>query len=675
MAILSAAFIYGNLSAQELPATSEQQLENLAAASDEETEDDSYLQQLVQFTKHPINLNSTDGQELRELRLLTDLQIENFLSYRRLLGYFINIYELQSVPSWDIVTIKKVLPYITINNSVSVKEDFKTRITKGDPTLLIRYSQVLEKPKGFDRNSPGTKYSGGPQKYFVRYRYNYKNLLQYGLVGDKDAGEQFFKGAQKQGFDFYSFHLFMRKKGMVQCLALGDFTVNMGQGLIQWQSLAFGKSADVLNIKRQSTILRPYNSAGEFNFHRGAGITIQKGLMEATGFLSVRKLSANYVADTINREDYVSSFLSSGYHRTASEVADRNNLVQTTFGANVTIRSKQWHIGINGIHYQFSLPLQKRDEPYNLYALNGNIWSNLSTDYSFTYRNFHFFGEAATDKNFHTAFVSGLLISADPKVDLSLLYRNISGKFQSLNGDAFTESTYPANENGFYAGITIRPISTMRIDAYADVYQFPWLKYLADAPSSGKDYLIQLTYSPDKRTELYTRYKTETKEINQPGNNSVTNYLVGVPKQNWRSQLSVKVSPNITLRNRIELLWYNPHSSSSENGFLTFFDIFYASVKMPFSLNGRLQYFETDSYNSRLYAYENDVLYGYSIPVFYDKGFRYYLNCSYKLSKKARCWIRCSQFLYSNKNEIGSGPDIIDSNHKTDVRVQFIISL
>ncbi|MBL0144814.1 MAG: hypothetical protein IPP48_02690 [Chitinophagaceae bacterium] len=61
------------------------------------------------------------------------------------------------------------------------------------------------------------------------------------MLGEKDAGEQFFKGNQKQGFDFYSTHLFARNIGIVKALALGDFTVNMGQGLTQWQSLAFKK--------------------------------------------------------------------------------------------------------------------------------------------------------------------------------------------------------------------------------------------------------------------------------------------------------------------------------------------------------------------------------------------------------------------------------------------------
>src|SRR6185436_15789563 len=216
---------------QVTPAT-EQQLENLTDADQTETEDDSYLQQLEHFKKNPVNLNTADENDLHELKILTDLQIANFISYRKLFGKLISIYELQSVPSWDVYTIRKLLPFITLSEPVKIVDVFKTRFKGGEHSLLFRFSQVIEKSKGFDKTTSGTKYLGSPQKFFFRYRYQYKNLLQYGMVGDKDAGEQFFKGAQNKGFDFYSFHLFARKIGPVQSLAIGDFTVNMGQGLI-----------------------------------------------------------------------------------------------------------------------------------------------------------------------------------------------------------------------------------------------------------------------------------------------------------------------------------------------------------------------------------------------------------------------------------------------------------
>jgi hypothetical protein len=656
--------------AQDIPPATEQQLENLTDVEQAETEDDSYLQQLEQYRRNPINLNAAEASELRELRILTDLQIANLISYRRLLGKFISIYEIQAIPTWDVSTLRKLLPFITIDLPVSLKDDFVNRFNGGNHSLLFRFTQVLEQAKGFDNATTGTKYSGSPQRLFFRYRYTFKNLLQYGLAGDKDAGEQFFKGAQNKGFDFYSFHLFARNIGNIKALALGDFTVNMGQGLIQWQSLAFKKSVDVMGVKRQSTVLRPYNSGGEFNFNRGAGITFKKGRIETTAFASIRQLSANFVADTINFEDYISSFQTSGYHRTEAEIADRNKLRQISYGGTIKYTGNGWHIGINAVNYQFSNPVQKRDEPYNIFAISGKSWYNLSVDYSYTYKNFHFFGEAAADKNFNKAFLNGLLISVDSRVDVSVVHRSITQDYQSINGNAFTENVYLNNERGLYAGITIRPAIAWRLDAYADIYKFPWLKNQVDAPSYGKDFLAQLTYTPNKQVELYTRFRNETKQSNQTDNTTVTNYLVNLPKQNWRTQISYKINPVIALRNRIEIVWYDRNGTSSENGFLTFFDFIYKPLMKPFSGVLRLQYFETDGYNSRLYAYENDVLYSYSIPVFYDKGYRYYMTLNYDMTKNISFWIRCAQTIYRDKAVIGSGLDEIKGNRKTEIKIQ-----
>jgi len=658
-------FTYG----QEIPITTEQQLENQTDADQGETEDDAYLQELEQFRKNPINLNTADADELKQLRIVTDLQIANLISYRNLLGKLIHVYELQAVPSWDVNTIRKLLPFVTTAMSLSLAEEASKRFSGGEHSLLLRVSQVLERSDGFDKSTSGTKYIGSPQKILFRYRYTYKNLLQFGLVGDKDAGEEFFKGAQKKGFDFYSFHFFARKIGIIQSLALGDFSVNMGQGLIQWQGLAFKKSADVMGVKRQAAVLRPYSSAGEFYFHRGGGITIKKGKLEGTAFASFRKLSANFVADTVNNEDFISSFLTSGYHRTSSENADRNNLTQTAFGGNIIYRGKKWHVGVNGIYYHFSLPVQKRDEPYNLYAISGSNWYNFSVDYSYTYKNLHWFGEAAADKNSNKAFINGLLVSVDPRVDISFVQRTINKAYQSINGNAFTESTYPTNETGFYTGISIRPAIGWRLDAYADIYKFPWLKYLVDAPSHGKDFLAQLTYTPNKQVEMYTRFRNETKQSNQSDNTTVTNFLVSIPKQNWRTQISYKVNPAVTLRNRIEVLWYNK-DVNKEMGFLSFFDFVYKPMLKPYAGTIRLQYFETDSYDSRIYAYENDVLYSYSIPAFYDKGFRYYININYDLTKKLNFWIRWAQTIYRNKISIGSGLDEIPGNRRSELKIQ-----
>ena len=667
---------------QEIPPNTEQQLEDLTDADQAETEDDSYIIQLQYFKKHPLDLNEADANELKELFFLTDLQIENLLSYRHLLGKFISIYELQAIPAWDVATIKKILQFITINDSMSTIEDLKKRFARGDHGLLFRISEVLERSKGFDNTTPGTKYLGNRQRLFFRYRYQYKNLLQFGVTGEKDAGEQFFSGKQKYGFDFYSFHLFATKLGRVHALALGDFTVNMGQGLIQWQSIAFSKSADVSTIKRQLSILRPYNSSGEFYFNRGAGITLRFGKIEATGFVSLRKLSANFGADTLSNEDFISSFLNSGYHRTGSEADDKNNMQQFSYGGNITYHQRNWHIGANGVGYNFSLPVQKRNEPYNLFAIHGRDWTNFSIDYSWTHRNLHFFGEVAADKNLDRAILNGLLISVDPHVDLSFVQRAIDKRYQAVYGNAFTENTYPTNENGIYTGITIKPMAGWRLDMYADLYRFPWVRYLADAPGYGKDFLVQATFAPNKQLMIYSRFRSESKQYDLTGNTTVMNYVVMIPKQSWRTQINYKINSSTTVRNRVEILWYNKNArpddpvgreNDFETGFLSFFDLLYKPLLKPYSGNIRLEYFETSGYNSRVYTYENDVLYSFSIPAFYDKGYRYYINLGYDVKRNASVWLRWAQTIYKNKTSVGSGLDEIPGDQRSEIKIQMML--
>jgi hypothetical protein len=488
------------------------------------------------------------------------------------------------------------------------------------------------------------------------------------LTADKDPGEPFFKGINSKGFDFYSFHLFAQNAGIFKSIAIGDYTVNLGQGLIQWQSLAFKKSSEVLAIKRQSAILKPYTSAGEFYFNRGAAATIQKGKIQATFFTSFRNISANKSIDSANN-DIFTSFLALGLHRTPSEQEDKNAIRQFSFGGNISYRYRKLAIGFNAVNYQFSSAFQKREEPYNLYALKGSLWNNASVDYSFTHKNLHLFGEAAVDKNLNKAFVNGLLVSVATNVDLSLLHRHINQAYQAVYGNAFTENTFPVNESGLYAGISVKPVSAITLNAYADVYSFPWLKYRTDAPSEGKDFLVQLVYEPNKKVEVYTRYRYESKQINEVQNSFVTNYIVAKPRQNWRLHFTYALSPGFYFRSRVDMLWYDREGKTSEQVFLIFAE---GSFEPTSSLtaNLRLQYFETDGFNSRIYAYENDVLFSYSIPAFFDKGFRYYGNINYDVSGKFSVYLRWAQTIYKNKSVIGSGLDEIIGNRRSEIKLQ-----
>jgi DNA uptake protein ComE-like DNA-binding protein len=649
--------------AQQLPSATEQQLENLSDVTEEETEDDTYLQQLQYLLLHPLNVNAATAEELQALRLLTPLQIENFIQYRKLFQNLISLYELQAVPLWDVTTIRKLLPYITISAKI---ENIGSRFVNGDHSLLLRNTRILEKQKGFNRTLP-THFAGDQNHLLFRYKYQYKNELQYGIVGDKDAGEAFFNGTQKSGFDFYSFHFFARKLGVIKALAVGDFTINMGQGLLQWQALAFKKSSEPLAVVRQSPTLMPYHSAGEALFNRGAGITLQKGVWETTVFASFRNSSANLASDS--SADYFTSFSNSGLHRTPFEIADKGSIRQTAIGGVIKLHLSRFNISVNAVNYHFSKPLQKRDEPYNLYAINGSGWHNGSVDYNGVFKNIYVFGEAAVDKRGNGAFINGAMASVDPKVDVSLVHRHISPQYQALYGNAFTENIAPTNERGLYAGIAVRPTPAWRLNGYADFFGFPWLKYRVDAPSRGQDYLLQLTYQPNKKLEAYARFRQEQKGLNALTADSVMHFVSPKRRQNIRLHVAYNVSRSLTFKSRGEVMLYDVNGNDSEEGYLIFFETAYGVLK-KLKGNVRLQYFDTDGYNSRIYAYESDVLYSYSVPAFFDTGFRYYFNLQYDVFKKGSVWLRWSQAIYTNQQAIGSGLTSIAGNTRSEIKCQ-----
>lgn len=676
---------YNSLQAQEgTGSLNEEQLETLVEKTDAAIEDDSYLQQLEYFKKHPLSINKAGAEELSELNLLSGLQIQEFILYRKLFGKLLNIYELQSIPGWDIGTIKNILAFISVEDDTGIFGQMMKSRKGGEQSFLFRYASDIEKSKGYYKPvQPGASfYAGDRAALFFRYKYNYKNVLQWGLLGDKDAGEQFFKGAQKQGFDFYSFHLYMRSAHLLKALALGDFTVNLGQGLIQWQSLAFKKGADITAVKRQAPVLRPYNSAGEYNFHRGVGITLEKSNMQLTIFGSYRRVSTASFTDTLAAEETASSFQPGGYHRTPAEIANRNNLVQIAYGGNIKYSGTGWHTGINIIHYGFSKRIQKTPAPYQLFAFNGSSLTNASIDYSYTYRNIHLFAEAATDNNYSGAVLSGAIISIGQKIDASVIYRNISSSYHSLNGNAFTENSSPANEKGLYMGASIRPSAYVKIDAYADVFRFPWLKYQVNALTEGADYFIHVSYQPTKQFELFMQYKNENKPINQAGDQTVTALTNPVSKQDWRIQCSIIMNKKLTLRHRVEMIWYDKRGLTPGEGFLFNTDCFYKPFSKSLTGNFRWQYFETNGFNSRVYAYESDLLYAVSVPFYYDKGWRYYINVSSRLPGFSRLKrkdgiettvsLKWSQTIYPGKLNTGSGLDEVQGNKRSEIKLQVL---
>lgn len=661
-----------------------QNIEMLSEQLDSEDGDLSNLTDVWNYyRKNPINLNKTQREELMELQLLTDIQINNLFKHRAKNGNLISIYELQSIDGFDLITIKKILPFVYVSDQFnsahfSAREMFKD----GKHEFVVRFQRVLEKQAGYfvpdsatKTDKPNSYYLGDPNRLFARYRFQYNNNVSFALSGEKDAGEEFFKGTQKQGFDFYSGHIAIRNIRFVKTLVIGDYQATFGQGLTIWQGFAFGKSASPMNVKRYGYGIKPYYSFDENRFFRGAAGTFKIKRFELTGMVSYKKIDANATTvDTLGNGELdvvgVSSLETGGLHNTTSLVQDKGTITQTVLGANAAYNYKSLHIGVTAQNMNLSAELQKAPALYNQFDFQGKHNFVGGLDYNYVIKNVNLFGEYAMSKNSGTAFCQGMIVALDPKLTFSAHYRNFDKKFQNLFGNAISENTLPQNEQSLYIGMEAKLLKSMTLSVYMDQYRFPWLKFGVSAPSGGKDIFAQLNYTPTKKIDMYVRFRHRTKLENSDVDNAY-DYVMPYAQENYRYNLSAQITADIKIKSRIEYVHVNKEQQPDENGVAFVQDLIYKNMKLPFTLTLRYAVFDTKSYDSRVYAYENDVLYSYSVPALYYKGQRAYILVNWDISRNFEIWVRVAQSIYDNKTVLQEGSlNQINANHKTELKLQ-----
>ncbi len=685
--VISLLFLCLGISAfsQEKSEIVQQRIEFIAEQLEtEEIDLTNVVQQLNYYYDHPLNLNGATAEELEELNLLSDVQISDLLLHIKLFGKLITIYELQSLEYWDLQTIQLVQPFIKVDDKLeSLHISLKEAVKQGNYELYMRYQTSPEEKSGYQQVSDSALqvsnnfYYGNPDRYYSRFRYSYRTNLSIGVTGEKDAGEQFFRGAQKDGFDFYSAHAFFKGGKYLKALAVGDYQVQIGQALNLWSGYAFGKTADVTNIKKTANPIRPYTSVDETRFMRGAAVDFGFGPLSLLAFASMKKVDASVLADSLYDDlEFVSSINLSGLHRTNSEIQKKDALTETIAGANLRYRNRNLQLGIAGVYQGYDKDFNKSIQPYNQFDFRGKEMVSLSGDYSYVIRNFNFFGEASRSSySGNWANVHGVLFSLDSRASFSLLYRNYQKGYQTFYNNGFSEGSNTQNENGIYAGFKLKLSSAWTLNTYADLFTFPWIKYQVDAPTTGHELLIQPSYKPNKQLEIYVRYRQQLRQKNSRDSDGTVTPIEDVLQRNYRLNLSYAVSELFTVKSRIEYVTINRPSNAPEDGLIITQDVLFKPKNLPFDLSLRYALFDTDSYDTRIYTYENNALYVFAVPAYYYQGSRGYMLIRYSFLKRFDLWVRYGTFIYNNRKTLGSGAEEIQGSKKSDITVQLRIKL
>ncbi|MCD4735824.1 MAG: helix-hairpin-helix domain-containing protein [Bacteroidales bacterium] len=649
------------------------------------------IEGLLGYAEKPLNLNMAEASELENLFFLNNMQIFNLLAYRETYGPFLSVYELQAIEGFDEEVINMMLPFITVEQIKSGTSLNPGKILKySRHEIFLRYNRILQEKKGYTTPQDSAQaflYPGNPDRYYFRYKMRYSDKFQAGITMEKDPGEVLFinnvgdstlnlSKAEKLGLDFFSAHFQLKNIGILKSLVIGDYQVRFGQGLTVWSGLAFGKSSTSSEIKRFANGISPYTSTNENRFFRGTAGTIKLKNFSITSFYSKNKVDARLSRYYVDKEgNIISSLNETGLHRTISEIAGKDIVEIMAGGGNINFRKSRFSSGLSVIYYELDARIKKDPLLYNLYRFEGN--SNLSTglDFNYVFNYGYLFGEATIDKNKHYAFITGFTTTPHPAFRVTLSYRDYQKNFHNIYANAFGNNSENINERGFYCGIDLKPANSLSITGYYDLYNFQWLKYRVDGPSTGNDKSIQIAWHKGRKLNVILRFIQKNKQINIAEEGKRISSLTNQRQNKFRVHAEYPVSNSLTFRNRVEILSNKNDQDYQGTGFLIYHDIIWRKESFPLDVIFRYAMFDTDTYDERIYAYENDVLYAFSIPAYYYKGFRYYAMIKYKLSKAVHFWIRFAQTEFIDRNISGSGLEEIEGNQRTEIKVQLRIKL
>ena len=646
-----------------------QYLEELAESDDRDPGDTEQLfDELSYLSEHPFNLQTVTKKDLERLPFLTDIQIENLLYYIYKYGPLVDIYELKNVEDLDSQTIAYLLPFVFIDSADKTLPDAqrKNKTVTPKQEMLLSSNYTFQRKAGYQKVSDEER-SANPNKYYLgepyylsfRYRYQYKDI-QLGIIGKKDAGEAFWNNRYK-GFDYYAFNLNIKHKGILDDLHIGDYRLSFGQGLVMNTNFFVGKTSEVEGINLKDRGIKRHISTNEYNYFRGVAGCLNYKNTQLYLFYSHRKYDAN--ADSSS----IFSFKTDGYNRVPNEIQKKGAAQITMEGSSVQWRNTSFSAGFTGIYYSFGgKELNPAPQPYNLFYLRGKNHFNSGVNYEYHYRKISFQGETAMDASGKWATINNLLINPISTFNWVLSYRNYARDYNAFFGKAFAESSTVQNEKGFYTGVRFYPFRKWQLSAYIDYFQFSWLKFGVNSPSSGNDRLIQLVYKHNSQIQMSLRYKYKEKYQNQIQEDARETHVIPYEQGRWRYQFDYRSEKGFALKTQAD---YNVYTSVSQSttGWSVTQTVSVAKQPSNIQFDGALAYFHAGNWNNRISIYEKDILYTYSFPTYYGEGLRVYSVIKWKIAPALTVYCKLASTRYFDRETIGSGLEAIHGKYKTDI--------
>ncbi|MBK9631741.1 MAG: hypothetical protein IPO62_11850 [Saprospiraceae bacterium] len=588
-----------------------------------------------ELRNRPIQLNGLRKDDLDRIPYLTEIEKSAILKYVHDQINITSVLELQTIEEISLEKLKTILPYLTIEKYTLVNQRLLQSIMgAGTHHITTRWRRDFYLKDEFRSiNGAEPKYAGSADKFFLRYRSSVTGLYSVGFIAEKDEGERWWTKSNNSKVDFLSAHMYFEKiNPVIELLAIGDYRIRIGQGLVIDNAFQNTRGFDFGMFVKNPGIIKPFNSIQENQMMRGISTRLRlSNRNTALLYYSSQKVDASIlVADSTEEGVAIETFSSitlSGLHRTPTEISNRNQLALREFGASLKHQFRSGYVGAAVAFSQMGLDRNVPSDPYKKYDIKLNNQKHFSIFHQYQLGGFYTFGEIALDQTMSHAILQGILKSLGKHSEGVLMYRNFSPEFISIRSQSISISNRSSNEKGLMMGVNTSFSKSWKAGFYFDSWSHPWFRYRVDLPSYGQSWSVRIQYTKRKKWSAYAQYRIRKTETNdQLISESV---LIPLENQNFRIHLEQKLNSDFSLRVRNEYHFFT-RKSMTELGWMVYVDLLFKSIDKPFSSNIRVSIFDIASYNSRIYAFENDVSGIFRIPAYSGKGAITYLNLRWK---------------------------------------------
>jgi hypothetical protein len=597
---------------------------------------------LHDLADNPVRINSADETEIARLFFLNEFQVQSLAEYVRSSGNILSVYEIASVPGFDRKTAELILPFI----------DLSPGDTRPADPARFRISLISD-----FIISPGEKEpadTGLPFRLLTKYRFT-AGSMSGGFTTEKDKGEKM--------FDFISGHLAWSGKGFLRQVILGDISASFGQGLCINTGFRTSLSPATPSFPSPGNRIRPFTSTDENNFFRGAAVHLAFRKAEMILLASYNLIDAVTAFSEDSSIRFIETFYKSGFHNTLSSIEKKDAVSERSAVICTWYNTRNLKAGLSWTGSRFSLPVTiDPADPGSLFDFSGSNYNVLSFHYSSMLGRMLFFGELAMNDLNNYAMIQRFALRPSDRLEMNILFRNYSPGFTSFHGNGPGTGSSNSNEKGILGAFTFEAAKHLFISAGCDLSNYPWLRYRTGFPSASRRTEIRVRYVPSENLSADLVCNMKYSMINGDRNTGlpeidhIINHLI-------RGQLKYSPVADLTLATRIDFRIIEPGGST---GMMMLQDLVYRPARVPLSFWFRYCIFNTGGWDSRLYAWENDLLYSFSIPALSGRGSRSYLMAEWEIGKIAELRVKYALSSVSDMNKISDKDEL-----KVQLRLRF----